>query len=317
MDECKIKKSEGRNLNIINKLYSQLSVVCDINQNSSKSLKTSKKPTICVRKDLQTSCSISLSNMLSNETNNKSIQNVLLNNDTANKNIGLRNCLKTINNRENNINIVSLKEKLLTDEYVGHQVLNQHKHQSGQVSKTIFSPFITPNINVNLSSEEQRLTPSIPVESYVNSLNSEHSISLTKRQLLWDKTSQAPEEKFSKQLNYVKNIDEMVVKKKQYQTRAITRKENSVELNRKRKQDNVSVDKSNKKICNEDRTCVLLMDPLVSDISILTPSLHVKPNTSYFFFQIVSSSETVVTFSYLRNRHLKEMKQFIEKTGIM
>jgi len=217
----------------------------------------------------------------------------LLNNDIVNKNIELRSCLKTINNRENDINIVSVKEKPLTDKSVRCQVLNRHKRQSGQVNETIFSSFSTSNISVRSSSEEQRLTPLIPVEGNVDSLNSEHSISLgdtaSKWQSFCNKANQKPGGNFSEQLNDIKNTNKMVVKKERYQIRAITRKVNSIELNRKRKQD--SVGESNKKICNEDRTRVLLVNPLTEN------------------------SPEIVTFSYLRNRRLKELKLFIDKTG--
>jgi len=240
-----------------------------VNQRLSIIPEKNEKPIIRVRKDLQTPCSVNLSNGLSNKTNNKSVQNILLHNNTTNG------------------NIVSLKEELLTDYSVGCQVANsKHKHQSRQTNETILNPFKAPNKSSNLLSNKH-LIP-ITIGSNIDSLNNEQYTSssyITSKCQSFSNNASQNQGKFSKQLKNINNTNEVVAKKERYQTRAVTRKENSVEFNRKRKQDSVNVNLNNKRICNANRShSSSLLDPLVSNARIINHFSYVTNQIIAFVF---------------------------------
>ncbi|KAF0765516.1 protein PF14 0175 isoform X3 [Aphis craccivora] len=126
------------------------------------------------------------------------------------------------------------------------------------------------------------------VEDNLNSLNCEPSTSNNDASIwksFWNKKKVQCQVKgkSDKQNNITHEVKE---NKERYQTRAITRKEIASKLNKKRKQD--GDEESNKKICTRNK----ILEPLVEN-----------------------SSEIVVSFSYLKSRHLQEMKQFVDKTG--
>ncbi|VVC44565.1 Hypothetical protein CINCED_3A023705 [Cinara cedri] len=258
-----------------------------IKNNSLENKKKNEKPIICVRKDLLKSPESSNNKYL--RSTNKSI---ILNKTVrlANENIDLPSSSKIVNNSENGLNVLSFKQESLTGSFVECQAPKylKFKHQSKHMNESIlYSPLNVPNLNTDLTLDHQSTV--IAIQDKVGTSNSESASSNNSasqwKSLKMDKQNRG---KMGNKENFIENKNENIsVKKERYQTRAIAKKENSVELSRKRKHDGKSVDENNKKKCDEN----------VKNVPI--PLIH-------------RTLETVVTFSYLRNR---EMKEFVEKTG--
>lgn len=212
------------------------------NKNSSKSLKTKKKPIIRVRKDLHKSCSVSLSDNFSNNTNN-----IL-----------------------DNVMVSFVKQEPSSDGSMECAELNSHSNKPSTkcTNETMYSPLNIPNLSE--SSFQQHSTPEA-LEGNSNSLNCEPSCSNTaanKWKSFWNKKKSASEArgKSDSQEN-VKKSNSVDVKDR-YQTRANAKRENATENNRKRKQDSVIVEDRSKRLCYADRKNEL--NPLVSNICIIS-----------------------------------------------
>ncbi|XP_026810302.1 protein PF14_0175 isoform X3 [Rhopalosiphum maidis] len=288
-DNKNVQKSKCINSNTIDLSNVQLPVC---NDNSSNSLKINK-PKIYVREDL---C-ISYSGNSSNSTNilNKPNENTVMNNINITvpilKNINLTGCSKTSIDRKTDLNTLSsIKQEHLTDDSVQSRVSISRKHNDRlkRMDESIFSPLNIPDISANSLLEHH--SSSKTVEDNLNALNCKPSTSSNDASVwksFWNKKKvQCQVKGKSDKQGNSKITHEVKENKERYQTRAMTRKENASILNRKRKQD--GVEESNKKICTRKK----ILESLVEN-----------------------STETVVSFSYLKSRHLQEMKQFVDKTG--
>ncbi|XP_025407831.1 myb-like protein A isoform X3 [Sipha flava] len=282
-EECLIRNSMCLESNSNNKSkYTHSSVISNENKYSYKNLKTKKKPIIRVKKDLHKSSSASLSNNSLHNTN-------IISDDVtepAKKNINSFTCSKIENERRKS----SIKQEHFSDDSMDFQNFNSpsNKSLSKQNNETIFSPLNIPSLNENVI--QQQSTP-IDLETNSISVHCEPSCSntaVTKWKLFWNKKKLACENKGKscKQENVnFSNADKI---KNRYQTRALVKRENATENDKKRKQNTVNVEDKNKRLCYEDRENIL--NPLI-------------PST------------VVVTFSFLKSRHLQELKKFIETTG--
>lgn len=233
-------------------------VIINENKCTSKHLKSKKKPLIRVRKDLHKSSSIRSSNNSLNNTNTI-LDDVMV---SGSKNMISSACSKIENERKKS----SIKQEHCSDDSIDFQINNSNNNKSlaKQNNETIFNPLNIPNLSENVF--QQNSTP-IALESNLISLNCEPSCSntaVTKWKLFWNKKKSACEDKgkSGKQEN-VKNSKTDKIKNR-YQTRAIVKRENSTENNKKRKQDSVIVEDKNKRLCDEDRENKL--NPLVSNI---------------------------------------------------
>ncbi|XP_022178771.1 uncharacterized protein LOC111039529 [Myzus persicae] len=280
-DRCKVQKSKCVKSTI--KLSNvQLPVNC--NEKSSNSLKINK-PKIRVREDLHMSCSGDSSNNFPNILN-KPNENAVSNNINTtvpfDKNFDSPGCSNTTTIKKNDLNASSsTKQKHFTDDSVQSQVTVslKYKHQMKRMDESIFSPLNIPDVSAN-SLLEHHSSPKT-TENKLNTLNCEPSTSCNdaiKWKSFWNKKKvQSQGKGISDKQKSIKFATEVKENKERYQTRAITRK---------RKQNGVV--ESNKKICSRNK----ILEPLVEN-----------------------SSEIVVSFSYLKSRHLQEMKQFVDQTG--
>ncbi|KAL5240814.1 hypothetical protein ACI65C_008224 [Semiaphis heraclei] len=280
-DRCKVQKSKCVKSDSISLSNVQPPVIC--NEKSSNNLRINK-PKIRVREDLHiVSCSSVSSNnssIILNKSNQNSVFNSINTTVPLNKNFDSPGCSKSITNKKNDLNSSSsTNQKHFTDDSLQSQVSTslKYNHQIKQLNESIFSPLNIPDVSGNSLLEHQSSPKT--TENNLNALNCEPSTSSNNAfewKSFWHKKKVQSLQDNGKN-NKQKSIKIIPENKERYQTRALTRK---------RKQ-NCDVE-SNKKICNRSK----ILEPLVEN-----------------------SSEVVVSFSYLKSRHLQEMKQFVEKTG--
>lgn len=261
-EKCLTRKSIRLECNSNNRSYAHQSVTNNENKNSSKILKTKRQPIIRVRKDLQKSISASLCNDSSNNINN-SCDNV-----SAKKKMNSSVCSKSFIKNEQSM-LSPIKQESCSNDSTECSELNSHgnKTSSKQINESTFSPLNIPNFDEN--SFQQHSTP-IALESDHISSNCEPLCSNTaasKWKSFWTKKKSATENRgvSGKQEN-VKNSKTVEIQDR-YQTRAIAKKENTSENNKKRKQDSVIVEEKNKRLCYEDREDKL--NTLVSNICMI------------------------------------------------
>lgn len=318
VDKCTIRKSTRLIAN--NKLNEQLLGNCSKNQNSLSSSKPVTKSFIRVRKDLHTTSFVESNNK--NFNINESTQNNVLNSKT-NTNVNSPSSSKITCNRSYNQNQIVIKQEPITDESAQCKTFSSHmsRHQSNQINESIFSPFNVPNLSTHSVSVENSTLNIVAARIDPLCQPSTSNDAVSEWQSFWNKKKIADQEKKkNNKRGHVHSKTDVEVKKERYQTRAITRKDNNEENNRKRKQNGNSNDVCSKKICSKDIEISTI--PLVSAISVIKIVLNnymlcLFNNVVISIFKVENSSETVVTFSYLKSRHLQQMKDFVDKTGIV
>lgn len=243
VNNFKVRKSVRLGFRSASKLNIQLPVTSSKNEGLAKSPNIIREPIIRVRNDLHSPCSISKFK----KKTSKLVHN--LPPVSINTNINLPSCSKTLVHKENDLIEVSIKQEPLINDSIECQNI-QHKRQSNLINETIFSPLNIPDERTNSLLEQ--CSSSKRAENNVELLSSNELTTLSndasKWQLFWNKKkiSSRNKEKGESSNNKV------VGKTDRYQTRAITKRENTIDLSRKRKQD-VSVDNSKRKLRKNDR----------------------------------------------------------------
>ncbi|XP_008179404.1 probable serine/threonine-protein kinase DDB_G0282963 isoform X2 [Acyrthosiphon pisum] len=278
-DRCKVQKSKLVQSNIISLSNVQIPVMC--NEYSSNSLRTNK-PKIRVREDLHNmSHSGSSSNnsmIIINKPNKKSVFNNINTTVPFNKNFDTPGCSKTAIQKNNPNASASTKQEYFIDDSDHSQVSISLKYNN-HLKQINESIFSPLNIpDVSANSLLEDHSSPITIENNLNALKCEPSTS-SNDAFKWKSFWNKKKIQSQDKGKSIKIAPEVKENKERYQTRAITRK---------RKQNGIV--ESNKKLCNRNN----ILEPLVEN-----------------------SSEIVVSFSYLKSRHLQEMKQFVEKTGGM
>lgn len=239
----KVRKSARLDFKSTSKLNIQPPITLSKNESLAKSPNIIKEPIIRVRNDLHSPCSVS---KLKKKTS-KLVHNISP--MSTNININLPTCSKTLVDKENDLIGVSIKEEPLINDSIECQNV-QHKRQLNLINETIFSPLNVPDESTNLLLEQ--CSSSKCVENNVELFNSNKLSTLSndasKWQLFWNKKKMSSQNKEKgESLN-----NKVVGKTGRYQTRAITKRENTIDLSRKRKQD-VSIDNSKRKLHKNDR----------------------------------------------------------------
>lgn len=242
INNFKVRKSARLDSKSTSKSNIQPLIILSKNESLTKSPNIIKEPIIRVRNDLHSPCSVSKFK----KKTSKFIYNIppML----KNTNVNLPSCSKTLVDKDNDLIGVYIKQEPLINDSLEYQNV-QHKRQSN-INETIFSPLNIPNESTNLLLEQ--CSSSKRVENNVESMSSNKQSTLSndasKWQLFWNKkkTSNQNKEKGESTNNKV------VGKTDRYQTRAITKRENTIDLSRKRKQD-ISIDDSKRKLRKSDR----------------------------------------------------------------
>lgn len=238
-----VRKSTRLDFKLTSKLNIQPPITLSKNESLAKSPNIIKEPIIRVRNDLHLPGSVS---KLKKKTN-KLIHNILP--MSTNTSINLPSCSKTPVDKENDLTGVSIKQEPLINDSIECQNI-QHKRQSNLINETIFSPLNIPDERANSLLEQSSSLKR--VENNVDLLSSNKLSNLSndasKWQLFWNKKKMSSQNKEKGE----SSNNKVVGKTDRYQTRAITKRENTIDLSRKRKQD-VSIDDSKRKLRKNDR----------------------------------------------------------------